>query len=47
MPADIFHNRCNNKGIIISLHKNGMGYIFGGYSFIIKFQHRLWKLEFN
>ena len=31
MSADIFHNKCNNKGPTISLFKNENGYIFGGY----------------
>ena len=34
MSADVFHNKCNNKGPTISLYKNGKGYIFGGYSSI-------------
>jgi len=32
MSADIFHNKCNNKGPTISLFKNENGYIFGGYA---------------
>ena len=34
MSADIFHNKCNNKGPTISLFKNENGYIFGGYASI-------------
>ena len=34
MSADVFHNKCNNKGPTISLYKNGKGYIFGGYASI-------------
>ena len=32
MSADVFHNKCNNKGPTISLFKNEKGYIFGGYA---------------
>ena len=34
MSADVFHNKCNNKGPTISLFKNEKGYIFGGYTSI-------------
>ena len=34
MSADVFHNKCNNKGPTISLFKNEKGYIFGGYASI-------------
>ena len=34
MSADVFHNKCNNKGPSISLFKNEKGYIFGGYASI-------------
>ena len=34
MSADVFHNKCNNKGPTISLIKNEKGYIFGGYAYI-------------
>ena len=34
MSADVFHNKCNNKGPTISLFKNENGYIFGGYASI-------------
>ena len=34
MSADVFHNKCNNKGPTISLFKNERGYIFGGYTSI-------------
>ena len=32
MSAEVFHNKCNNKGPTISLFKNEKGYIFGGYA---------------
>ena len=34
MSADVFHNKCNNKGPTISLFKNENGYIFGWYESI-------------
>ena len=34
MSAEVFHNKCNNKGPTISLFKNEKGYIFGGYASI-------------
>ena len=34
MSANVFHNKCNNKGPTISLFKNENGYIFGGYASI-------------
>ena len=34
MSANVFHNKCNNKGPTISLFKNEKGYIFGGYASI-------------
>jgi len=32
MSAEVFHNKCNNKGPTIRLFKNEKGYIFGGYA---------------
>ena len=32
MNANVFHNKCNNKGPTIILFKNEKGYIFGGYA---------------
>ena len=34
MSADVFHNKCNNKGPTISIFNNEKGYIFGGYTSI-------------
>ena len=32
--ADVFHKKCDNKGLTICFYKNNKGNIFGGYSSI-------------
>ena len=38
--ANIFHNKCDNKGPTICLYRNEKGYIFGGYSSISWTSHQ-------